>query len=207
MTEQNSLSQDSPPHAVIPSCRHPVIFLIGYRGAGKTTIARLLAGRLGWSWIDADAMLEGRQGRSIRRIFAEEGEPGFREREAALLEELCGLQRHVVATGGGVILRAENQERLRSAGRVIWLTADAPTLWRRLQADATTDERRPDLTVGGLAEIEELLRVREPLYRACAHAIVDTAGRTPEQITEDILIQMSVVPSPHSVAKAGDVLG
>src|SRR5262245_15865615 len=98
----------SPPH-------HPTtsIFLIGYRAPGKTTVARLLAGRLGWDWVDADQLLEERHARTIRQIFAEEGEPGFREKEAALVEELCGRRRHVVAMGGGVVLRPENRARLR----------------------------------------------------------------------------------------------
>src|SRR4051812_42037671 len=70
------------------------IFLIGYRGTGKSSVARLLAERLGWQWLDADAVLEARHGRSIRQIFAEEGEAGFRDKEAALLAEFCQLRQH-----------------------------------------------------------------------------------------------------------------
>src|SRR6266851_4297715 len=112
------------------------LFLIGYRGTGKTTVARILAHRIGWTWIDADAALEERFGCSIRIIFEEEGEAGFRQKEAALLEELCCSREQVIATGGGVVLRAANRERLRAAGRVVWLTAAARVLWQRLQADA-----------------------------------------------------------------------
>jgi shikimate kinase len=170
----------------------PLIFLVGYRGTGKTTVARLLAEQLGWTWLDADALLESRDGRSIRRIFAEEGEAGFRAREALLLTELCGLEQHVIATGGGGVLSAENRQRLREAGRVVWLTADPPTIWERLRQDPTTLERRPPLTVGGLAEIEELLRLREPLYRECAHWVVDTVGRSPEEVAAAILAHQPV---------------
>jgi shikimate kinase len=158
-----------------------LVFLVGYRGSGKTTVARLLAARLGWEAVDADCVLETRYGRDICRIFAEEGEAGFRAKEAAVLEELCHGRRQVIATGGGVVLSAANQQRMRAAGRVVWLTADTETLWQRLQGDPTT-ARRPALTVGGRAEVEELLRVRTPLYHGCADWAVDTAGRTPDEI-------------------------
>jgi shikimate kinase len=165
----------------------PLVFLIGYRGTGKTTVARLLAERLGWKWLDADAVLEERHGRSIRAIFAEEGESAFRDKEAEVLAGLCALTEHVIATGGGIVLRSENRSRLRAAGRVVWLTAPAATLWDRLQRDATTAERRPVLTQGGLAEIEELLKVREPLYTACADLTIDTTERSPEDIVAAIM--------------------
>src|SRR5262245_20417230 len=133
------------------------IILIGYRGTGKTTVAQLLAGRLGWEAIDADRVLEARYGRSIREIFAEEGEAGFRDKEAAVLEESCRGQRAVLASGGGVVLRPENRQRVTAAGFVVWLTADPETIWQRLQGDQSTADRRPALSVGGLAEIEQLL--------------------------------------------------
>jgi shikimate kinase len=161
--------------------------LIGPRGSGKTTVARLLAERLDWAWVDADAVLEARHGKSIRAIFAEEGEAGFRDKEAVVLADLCRLQRHVVATGGGVVLRAANRELLRRSARVVWLTADADTLWQRLQADSCTLEQRPALAGGGRAEVVEVLRVREPLYRNCAEWIVATADRPPHVVAEEIL--------------------
>jgi shikimate kinase len=163
------------------------LFLIGYRGTGKSTTAQLLAARLGWDWIDADALLEQRLGRSIRQIFEEEGEAAFRQLEADLLRELCGRQRLVLATGGGVVVRPENRCRLKEAGFVVWLTGDAATLWERLQSCRTTAERRPDLTVGGLAEIEELLRTREPWYAECAHFVVNSVGVPPQQVADAIL--------------------
>jgi shikimate kinase len=162
-----------------------LVFLIGARGSGKTTVARLLAERLGWSRVDADEMLEARAGCSIRAVFAAEGEAGFREREAQILAELAQRSRCVIATGGGVVLREANRALLRR-GRVVWLTADADTLWSRMQGDRTTAERRPALTVGGQAEVAEVLRVREPLYRACADLVVPTAGRSPEDIAAEI---------------------
>ncbi len=177
---------------VTPSPRHAIIFLIGYRGTGKTTVARLLAERLGWSWVDADDELEARFGRSIRQIFEEEGETGFRDKEAAVLEDVCRGRHCVIATGGGVILRPENRDLLRKNGFVVWLTADAQTIWQRLQQDGSTRERRPALTVGGLAEIEELLQVREALYRGGADLTVNTVGRTVEDVVRAILQHISV---------------
>jgi shikimate kinase len=174
-------------HLVTLSPCHLVIFLTGSRGTGKSTVARLLAERLGWDWVDADAVIEARAGRSIREIFAAEGEAGFRARETAELAELCQRRRHVIATGGGIVLAEENRRRIRQAGWVVWLTADPETLWRRIQQDATTADRRPNLTVGGLSEVEELLRRREPLYRECADLQVDTARRSPEEVAELIL--------------------
>jgi shikimate kinase len=191
----------APPHDSSPSPRPaprgssspcpPVIFLIGYRGSGKSTVARLLAEKLSWDWLDADEALQQRHGRSIRALFAEGGEAAFRDKETALLGELCRLRQHVIATGGGVILREENRRQLRASGKVIWLTADAPTLWQRLQRDARTTEQRPALTVGGLAEIEELLRQRAPWYAACADWQVDTAGRSPDEVAAAIWTRLT----------------
>jgi shikimate kinase len=163
------------------------LFLIGYRGTGKTTVARLLAHHLGWQWVDADDVLERRAGLTIRQVFEAEGEAGFRRRESDVLEELCALGGHVIATGGGVVLASANRARLKQSGRIVWLTADASTIRRRMENDRTTAERRPALTVGGLAEIKELLRAREPLYRAVAHFSVDTSVRSPEEVAAAIL--------------------
>jgi shikimate kinase len=168
-----------------------LVFLVGARGSGKSTVARLLAHERGWNWLDADEELEKRHGQTIRALFAAEGEASFRDKEAIVLAELCRLRRHVVATGGGVVLRESNRRMLRSSGRVVWLTADVETLWRRVQGDETTAERRPPLTVGGRAEIEEILRLREPLYRECADFTVDTKGRTANEIVGAILRWLS----------------
>jgi shikimate kinase len=168
------------------------LFLIGSRGSGKSTVARLLAHELGWTWLDADEELEKRFGQSIRAIFAAEGEMGFRDKESILLAQLCRLPRHVIATGGGVVLREQNRDLLRASGRIVWLTADVETLWQRVQADGTTAERRPTLTIGGRAEMEEILHLREPLYRQCANYVVDTAGRQPNEIASKILRWMKL---------------
>jgi len=165
----------------------PLIILIGYRGSGKSTVGRVLATRLGWEFVDADQVLEERYGKSIREIFAAEGETGFRNKESAVLADLCKRTKIVIATGGGVILRQENRARIKKCGFVAWLTADPATLWDRMQADPTTTERRPALTTGGLIEVQELLAAREPWYRACADVEVAAATLSPEQAADAIL--------------------
>jgi shikimate kinase len=169
-----------------------LIFLIGSRASGKSTVARLLARCLTWDYVDADELIEARYGRRIRRIFADEGENGFRDKEELILAEICRRQHHVVATGGGVVLRPANRDRLRAAGTCVWLTADAGTLWRRISADPETAEHRPSLSVGGQTEVEELLGQRSPLYEGCADWAVDTVGRNPARVVEEILGRLHV---------------
>lgn len=165
----------------------PLLFLIGYRGSGKTTVGRLLADSLGWAFADADAVLEERHRTTIRDIFATEGEAGFRDKEAAVLADLCRRTNTVIATGGGVVLRPENRARLREHGFVAWLTADPATLWARIQGDATTADRRPALAGGGAAEVEQLLAVREPLYRELADVEVPVGALSPDRAADAIL--------------------
>ena len=165
-----------------------ILTLIGYRATGKTTLARLLAQRLGWDWIDADVEIERRAGKAIARIFAEDGEPAFRDLEAAAIADLCRRTRLVIAAGGGAPMRPETREVMRAAGKVVWLTARPETILARMSGDATTASRRPALTDRtGLEEILHLLAKREPIYRQTAHMEVDTEGRTPEQLADEIL--------------------
>jgi len=165
----------------------PLIFLIGYRGSGKSTVGRVLAERLAWAFVDADHVVEQAAGKTIREIFATEGETGFRNKESAVLGDLCTRTKTVVATGGGIILREQNRNRICAHGFVAWLSADPPVLWARMQADPTTAARRPALAGGGLVEVQELLAAREPWYRACADVEVRVATLSPEQAADAIL--------------------
>jgi shikimate kinase len=171
-----------------------VITLIGYRGSGKTTVARPLAQRLGWDWIDADTVIEQTAGRTIREIFADQGEPAFRELERQVMAELLGRDRLVIAAGGGAILNPETRSRLTQAGPVVWLQASLQTLQARIEQDVTTAERRPNLTnSGGLAEIAQVLAIREPLYQDCATLTLDTDAAPIANLVDQIVAHL---PSP-----------
>jgi shikimate kinase len=164
------------------------VFLIGYRGSGKTTVAKLVAQRLGWQWLDADVELEGRAGRTIKQIFAESGEPAFRDLETAVVADLAQLDEHVIALGGGAVLREQNRAAIAGRGMVVWLRATPETLQKRIAGDATTAERRPNLTnQGGLAEIRQLLAARTPIYEACAHLVLDADQAEPAKLAGQIV--------------------
>jgi shikimate kinase len=163
------------------------IYLIGPRWAGKTTVGRLLAARLGWDFEDSDAAVAHRSGRTAAQWFQSAGESAFRDTEAAVLQDLAGRQRCVIATGGGAVLRATNRELLRSTGLTVFVTAGVAALRDRLAADAGSSQRPPltDLPPG--EEIARVLGQREPLYREAAHVVVDTTGQTPNAVVDAIL--------------------
>ncbi|NBV44557.1 MAG: shikimate kinase [Planctomycetia bacterium] len=165
------------------------VTLIGYRGTGKSTVARLLAARLGIPSWDADVELEARVGRSVAALIAERGESAFRDEESAVLASLLERGPGVLATGGGVVLRSPNRDLLRRrGGHLVWLTAEPAVIRRRLAADRATLARRPAL-VGhdALAEVETVLAARLPLYRDCGAVEVDAGSIPPEAVVERIV--------------------
>ena len=167
------------------------LVLIGSRGTGKTTVARLLAEKLDWPWFDADQEIESRAGKSIAQIFADEGEAAFRDWESLVVADLAARERCVLALGGGAVMRPANREAIAGQGRVVWLQAPPETLWQRIQEDQATVARRPNLTPeGGITEIIATLDARRAIYRQCAHLEVDTQGRTPEDVADAILAQV-----------------
>lgn len=167
----------------------PLVTLIGYRGTGKSTVARLLADRLATSWVDADAVLEEQVGCTITALVHERGEAVFRDAEAEVLSRLLATFHGVVATGGGVVLREANRRLLVERGRpIVWLTAPVAAIRQRLAADSATAARRPALQGNDvLAEVEATVREREPLYRACADLAIDTATESPAAVAERIV--------------------
>jgi shikimate kinase len=163
--------------------------LVGYRGTGKSTVGRILADRANRTFLDMDLELEARIARSVAAIFAEEGEPFFRDWEERTLAEL--LSSHpsaIVATGGGAVLRETNRRRLREFGFVVWLTADAAELARRLGSDPRGFDQRPALTSAGtIVEIAQVLEVRTPLYQEVADAVIETGRKNPDEVATAIL--------------------
>lgn len=186
-----------------PLKRHLV--LIGYRGTGKSTVARHLAAALEAAWIDADQELTRRAGRSISQIFADEGEATFRQLESETLEDLLGREPSVIATGGGVVLSAANRQRLSGAGTIVWLRATPESIFNRLHGDSSTAGMRPALTErGGIEEIVELLGVRSPLYAELADQIVDTDEQTPTSVAAEILAKLGLSARDGAKADAGE---
>ncbi len=163
--------------------------LVGYRGTGKSTVGRILADRLRRPFLDADTELEARAGRSVRAIFSEDGEPAFRDQEERLLAELIiEFPTAVIATGGGIVMRASNRSRLREFGHVVWLKAAPQELAHRLASEPGGLAARPALSAAGtLEEIARVLAARTPWYREVAAAEIDTAGKTPDQVACAVL--------------------
>jgi shikimate kinase len=166
----------------------PRIYLVGLRGSGKSTVAKILARRLGWNFVDADDEIEAIAGCSIAEILRTLGMPELRDREAQVLRKVSQFDRHVIATAGGCVIREANRALMRSTGVGIWLTAKPDTLWQRMQRDPLTISRRPALTeLDPRAEIDHLTAEREPWYREVADLAVATDEQSPEQVAATIL--------------------
>lgn len=169
------------------------LILTGYRGSGKSCVGRLVSARLGWEFIDTDELVERAAGRAIADIFAAEGEPAFRALEdRAVAQAVAGAQR-VISVGGGAVLSGRNRERLRAAGLCVWLSAPPEELHRRLRADPRSGSRRPALSdTPGLEEVRRVLAARRRLYAALADHVVETAGRSVEEVAQAVVALVSV---------------
>ncbi|WP_425330285.1 shikimate kinase [Trinickia soli] len=158
-------------------------------GAGKTTVGRAVARRLGRPFFDSDHEIEARTGARIPVIFELEGEAGFREREAQVIAELSAREAIVLATGGGAVLRPENRAFLHDRGLVVYLRANPHDLWLRTRKD----KNRPLLqTEDPKAKLEALYSERDPLYRECAHFIVETGRPSVNGLVNMVLMQLEM---------------
>ena len=160
------------------------IYLVGMMGAGKTTLGKALAQKMGHEFLDTDRLLVERTGVPVATIFEIEGEPGFRRRESAVLAEVARREGCVVATGGGIVLSEDNRRLMRESGTVVYLRARLENLWERTRHDTS----RPLLaTANPRATLESLLEQREPLYREAAHIVVDTGSQSSGTLVNRVL--------------------
>ncbi|MGH7800594.1 MAG: shikimate kinase [Thermodesulfobacteriota bacterium] len=162
------------------------IFLIGFMGAGKTTVGKILAKKLKLTFIDLDEVIEKELNLTIQEIFSRYGEDFFRDAETKALRSIADKDRHVVAAGGGVVLRKENWQIMKANGFTVYLRAPAEVLWSRVKNNTS----RPLLQVENPFErVCELLSKRIPLYEK-ADFSVDTENISPEGVAEKIREEM-----------------
>ncbi len=159
------------------------ILLTGFMGAGKTTVGRKLAKRLGYYFIDTDSEIEREQGCSIPDIFRYAGEPCFRDLETDLLKSMVNHKNSIIATGGGMVLRKENRELMQQIGKRVFLRVSLEDLLKRLQQD----KQRPLLQQENPVEkIHRMLEERTPIYEE-AECIIDTSKFTAQQMVSEII--------------------
>lgn len=166
------------------------IVLIGFMGAGKSSVGRLLARRLGRCFVETDDMIVASEGRPIAEIFRVSGEERFRQLEREAVEHLALKSGEVIATGGGLPCREGNMEALRALGTVIWLKGDLAVALERARRSGA----RPMLEGRSAEEIEALYRQREPSY-AQAHLTVDTTGLGVDQV---VRLLVGRLQEPHA---------
>ncbi|WP_191629193.1 type IV pilus secretin PilQ [Pandoraea terrae] len=165
------------------------VFFVGLMGAGKTTVGRAVARRLGRPFFDSDHEIEARTGVRIPIIFEHEGEDGFRLREMQTIDELTQRSGVVIATGGGAVLRAENRAYLKERGTVVYLRANPHDLWLRTRRD----KNRPLLqTADPRGRLEQLFQERDPLYRECATFVIETGRPSVTALVNMVLMQLEV---------------
>jgi 3-dehydroquinate synthase len=183
----------------VPHCKNNNIFLVGLMGAGKTTIGRMLARRLGMNFADSDHEIEARTGASVPWIFEIEGEASFRRREADMIRELTAGSGLVLATGGGAVLNAESRRLLAERGTVIYLRASVNSILAR----TSHDKNRPLLqTADPRKKLEDLTAQREPLYREIADIVIDTGRPNVQSMVQTILDQLAAIDAARQRTKA-----
>ena len=159
------------------------IFLIGFMGSGKSTVAAGLERLLGMKRVEMDQQIVKTQGMEITEIFARYGEEFFRDLESRVTEELSRERGRVVSCGGGVVLRQANVERMKENGSIVLLKARPETIYERVKDSTERPILNADMSV---AHIRELMEKRSALYEAAADLAVDTDGRSAEEICREI---------------------
>ena len=164
------------------------IVLIGYRGTGKSSVAKMLAARTKWPVVSTDLEIIRKAGMPVPDIIRKRGWDYFRDVESEICKQVGKKDRTIIDTGGGAVLRKENVESLRQRGRMFWLTAEVTTVMARIKNNSD----RPSLTgkKSYVEEVEEVLNERLPLYKAAADHIIPTDDRTIEEIANEIQQKM-----------------
>lgn len=174
------------------------IYLVGFSGSGKSTVARILADRLGWESCDLDDLIADRAGMSIAEIFQNEGEAGFRQRETEALRTVSLRPPFVIATGGGTIVREENRAIMSRSGWSILLEADPEVIHARLSRHLKTSDQkaiRPLLeTSDRLAKIRALKDARQSSYDL-ADITIHTDDLTPDEVATEVLRAVALLPN------------
>ena len=197
----DSYASSQEPHASGEG-EEDLIFLIGYRGSGKTTVGKLLAKKMKMRFFDSDRRVEAAAGKTIAEIFAEKGEASFRQMEAKIIAKIIVNHQNiskgkkaksseksgcVVSLGGGAPMNEASQQMFGGHGKCVLLRGKPETLWKRISADDSTKESRPDLTdEGGLGEVQSMLALRSSTYDECADHIVDVDDLSPEEVADQI---------------------
>lgn len=175
--------------------RLPVnLYLVGYRCTGKTSVGRLLAQAMSWTFVDMDHELVTEAGMPVEEMVDSRGWKYFREHEGKLLQLLSQATKQVISTGGGVVTVPENIAIMRDSGKVIWLHASPGTIAARMEVDKNTADQRPPLQGSdSVVEIEEVLAERLPLYDEAMHLQVETDDLSLEEVTESIMRWLKTV--------------
>jgi len=163
------------------------LILIGYRACGKTCVGKKVSGLLGLPFYDTDELIQRKTGKSVRRIVQEGGWPAFRKSEKAAIGEVAGQDGVIIALGGGAVMEPGNVEALKGKGCFVWLQADEGMLRQRMRGDGASPEQRPPLMIPGKGDEKELLARRTPVYQALADLVIDTTGRSIDEVAEEIL--------------------
>ena len=164
------------------------LYLVGYRCTGKSSVGRLLAKSMAWTFVDMDHELVTEAGMPIEEMVDSRGWKYFREREGKLLQRLSQATKQVISTGGGVVTVPENIAIMRDSGKVVWLHASPDTIAARMEEDSNTAGQRPPLHGNdSVVEIEEILAERLPLYDEAMNLQVETDDLSVEEVSESII--------------------
>lgn len=161
------------------------VFLIGFMGVGKSTMARMLAEELHMNLIEMDETIEAEQGMTIQEIFEKQGENGFRDIESAFVERISQGQNMVVSCGGGAVLRKQNVENMKKSGKIIFLTATPETIFERVRYSTNRPLLNGNMNVEYIAQLMER---RKSIYESAADVIIITDGKSEAEMLQDLLV-------------------